>query len=417
VRFVRASTETVPAHRTLLVWILACACHALPCVAAAQDPAPEPADLARYRFGPIHFTPVLQIRNIGVDTNVFNQAEEPEQDFTASIGPAADYWVRLGRVRVHGKTSLDYNYFQEFKTQRSFGTENEVRAELPLNRLQPFVHGMYVNTSRRPDFEIDVRTRHRTTRLGAGVDVRALSRTVFRLEGEESRLRFNEGAVFFGTNLADALDRRSRSYRVSVRHALTPLTTFVVQTEQQEDRFDISFDRNADSYRVLPGFELDPRALIAGRAFVGYRSFTTLDPDVPDFDGVVALVEAEYTLRATKFGLAVQRDAWYSYELEEPFFIVTELTLQVTQKVTTNWDTVGRMSRQLLAYQQRQSAGGSERTDTVWAFGGGVGRRVGRTARIGINVDHLRRESPRAPARGYNGWRIGGSVTYGVQGS
>jgi hypothetical protein len=403
--------------RMLRRLLLVSLCVASPAAAAAQDIVEDPADLARFRFGPIRFTPILQVRNVGVDTNVFNQASETDRDFTASIGPAAEYWMRLGRARVHGRTGLDYNYFQEFKSQRSLGTENEVRVELPLNRLKPFVHGAYDNTRRRPDYEIDIRTRYRTTRVGGGIDVRALSRTVVRVEGDESRLDFDETAFFFGTNLGEALDRRTRAYRVSVRQELTPLTTFVVQTERQEDRFDVSRERDADSYRVLPGFELDSRALISGRAFVGYRSFTTLDADVPDFDGLVALVEAVYALRATKFGVAVQRDAWYSYELTEPFFVVTDVNLEVTQKVTTNWDTVGRVGRQLLNYHKRQSFGGGERTDTLWHVGGGIGRRVGRTARVGFDVDRVRRDSPRSPDRGYEGWRIGGSLTYGVQGS
>jgi hypothetical protein len=410
-------TGHVLVKRTLRIVALACLCQALPFVAFAQDVAEDPADLARFRFGPIRFTPVIQIRNVGVDTNVFNQAQEPERDFTASIGPAVDYWARLGRARIHGKAGLDYNYFQEFKTQRSLGTENELRAELPLNRLKPFLVGAYDNTRRRPDYEIDIRTRYRTTRVGGGIDVRALSRTVLRLEADESRLRFDEDVFFFGTNLGDALDRRSRAYRVSVRQSLTPLTTFVVQTERQQDRFDVSADRDADSYRIMPGFELDPRALISGRGFVGYRSFTTLDADVPDYNGIVALVEAVYALRATKFGVAVQRDAWYSYELTEPFFIVTDLNLEVTQKVTTNWDMVGRVGHQLLNYQKRVSIGGGERTDTLWRVGGGVGRRVGRASRIGFDIDRVRRDSPRSPERGYEGWRIGGSLTYGVQGS
>jgi hypothetical protein len=404
--------------RLLLVLVLAFACQAVPSLAAAQETRPDdPSELARFRFGPIRFTPLLQVRNIGLDTNVFNEASEPERDFTASIGPGADYWVRLGRARIVGKTGLEYNYFQEFKTERSISTQNEVRLELPLNRIVPFVEGAYDNRRRRPDYEIDLRTRYRTMRIGGGVDVRASSRTTVRLEADRSQLRFDERSTFFGTDLGDVLDRQSRLYRLSVRRALTPLTTFVVQTERQEDRFDVSVDRDADSYRIFPGFELDPRALIGGRGFVGYRSFRTHDADVPDYDGVVALVEAVYTLRATRFGVAVQRDVWYSYELAEPFFVITDLTLEVTQKVTSDWDTVGRFGRQILNYQRRQSFGPGERTDTAWHAGGGVGRRVGRTARIGVDVVRVRRNSPELPERSYEGWRIGGSLTYGVQGS
>ncbi len=404
--------------RILLVFVLACACHAVPSLARAQELQPdEPSELARFQYGPIRFTPVLLVRNIGVDTNVFNQASAPESDFTASIGPGADYWVRLGRARVVGKTALEYNYFQEFKTERSISTQNEVRVELPLNRIMPFLEGAYDNRRRRPDYEIDLRTRYRTMRIGGGVDVRASSRTTVRFEADQGQLRFDEHSTYFGSDLGDELDRTTRLYRLSVRRALTPLTTFVVQTERQEDRFDVSVDRDADSYRIFPGVELDPHALIGGRGFVGYRSFRTHEADVPDYDGVVALVEAVYALRATRFGVAVQRDVWYSYELIEPYFVVTDVTLEVTQKVTYNWDTVGRFGRQILDYQRRESFGPSERTDMVWRVGGGIGRRVGRTARIGFDVDHIRRDSPELPERSYEGWRIGGSLVYGVQGS
>ena len=403
--------------RILLVLVLACACHAVPSLARAQELPPEdPSELAQFQFGPIRFTPVLLVRNFGLDTNVFNQAAEAERDFTASIGPGADYWVRLGRGRLLGKTALEYNYFQEFKTERSFSTMNEVRVELPLNRIVPFFEGAYDNRRRRPDYEIDLRTRYETAKIGGGIDLRASSRTTFRFEADESRLRFDEESSYEGADLGDELDRRSRLYRFSVRRALTPLTTFVVQTERQEDRFDVSTERDADSYRIFPGLELDPRALIGGRGFVGYRAFRTHDADVPDYDGVVALVEAVYTLRSTRFGVAVQRDIWYSYEVAEPYFIVNDTTLEVIQRVTSNWETVGRVGRQLLNYQRRESFGPGDRTDTVWRVGGGVGRRVGRTARIGFDVDRIRRDSPELPERSYEGWRIGGSLIYGVQG-
>ena len=41
-------------------------------------------------------------------------------------------------------------------------------------------------------------------------------------------------------------------------------------------------------------------ALIAGRAFVGYRSFNALDPNVPDYKGLVASVDAIYTVAVTR---------------------------------------------------------------------------------------------------------------------
>ena len=57
--------------------------------ARGQD-VPTPEDAARFRFGPIRFTPVLNITNLGVDSNVFNEADDPKSDNTAVFGPLAD---------------------------------------------------------------------------------------------------------------------------------------------------------------------------------------------------------------------------------------------------------------------------------------------------------------------------------------
>ena len=84
-----------------------------------------------------------------------------------------------------------------------------------------------------------------------------------------------------------------------MREALTPLTTFVVKTEYQEDRFEYSPVKDANGLAILPGFELDPLALISGKVFIGYRHFDALDPLVPDYQGLVGNVEATYRAHAT----------------------------------------------------------------------------------------------------------------------
>ena len=388
-----------------------------PAIVSAQefkDALAEEPETARLHLGPLAVTPMLEIRQVGVDTNVFNNGENVERDFTTAFGPRARYWLRLGRLRLGGESGVAYHYFHEFSTQRSYGTDNELRLSLPLNRITPFVRGVYDNMRQRPDYEIDARIRTRTTILGGGVDLKASGRTTVTLQGEQGRLNYDDEAVYFGTRLGEALDRRTQLYRAAVRHRLTPLTTFVAVGDWRQDRFEFQPVRDADGYRVLGGFELDPLALISGEAFVGYRSFTTLDAEVPDFDGVVARTQVAYVLRATKFAMSVERDTAYSFEIDEPFFVATDLLGEVTQKVTSNWDILGRLGRQTLRYRRRLSVEATPRTDTIWIAGGGIGRRVGRASRIGFDVDRVRRQSP-LPDRAFEGWRLGGSLTYGVQ--
>ena len=63
-----------------------CVVVAVPSAARAQD-APAPEEAARFRFGPLRFTPVVNVERVGVDTNVFNEADDPKSDFTAVFGP------------------------------------------------------------------------------------------------------------------------------------------------------------------------------------------------------------------------------------------------------------------------------------------------------------------------------------------
>lgn len=381
--------------------------------ALAQESITHPEDGARFRLGPVHFTPTVQIRNVGVDTNIFNENEEPKQDFVASFGPAADYWVPAGRSRLSGRTALQYDYFNKYSDQRAFGTDNAARYEVLFNHVIPFVAGQYTNTRRRPEFEIDARARYRTDAIKGGADLRLFSRTVVRLEAEHGHLKYDDGQTFEGSNLADVLNRQDTLYRVSLRHALTPLTTFVLATESRRDRFDTSTVRDADGTRVVPGFEFKPGAIINGRAMVGYASFRTLSADVPDFHGIVANLELTYTARATRVITRLVRDANYSFELDEPYYVVTDVGVEASQKITSTWDIVGRIGRQTLDYRQFVSLGPTERTDHGWRTGFGMGRAMNRALRVGVDVDYVKRESPVA-TRTYDGWRVGGSISYGL---
>ena len=380
--------------------------------AFAQD-VPDPEELARFRFGPIRLTPSITVTSLGVDTNVFNEADDPKQDTTASFGPGLEFWMRMGRAKLSGKSAAEYFYFKKYDGQRSFGTVNEARLELPLNRLAPFVEGRYTNTRQRPGYEIDARARRREVAGRAGADLRVGSRSTIRFAAGRETYRFDSEDSFLGTALSEQLDRDSDSFEVSARQRLTPLTTFAIIAEQRQDRFVFTPTRDADGFRLTPGFEFKPFALLEGSVFAGYRRFHTLESTVPDFGGVIAKADLAYALRATRFQLRLNRDVTYSFEALEPYYLLTDVTLAVTQRITRAWDVVGRGGRQLLDYR----AVGPEsvpRTDKLGQAGGGVGYRVGERFRLGVDADHYRRQSV-ISGRTYQGWRVGGSVNYGVR--
>ena len=113
-------------------------------------------------------------------------------------------------------------------------------------------------------------------------------------------IAFDRDETFLGAELARSLNRRTDVEGFQFLYALTPLTTFAVRTERDSRPLASETTRNADSYRVMPGFEFKPFALISGSAFVGFRHFNALNDAIPDFDGVVATVDARYVIRATR---------------------------------------------------------------------------------------------------------------------
>jgi hypothetical protein len=396
-----------------LALALACLPVAVPVSAQESDPFED----ARFRLGPVRFTPVIEITSLGHDSNVFNESSDPKSDTTAAFGPGVQLWMRPFGARLTARVGGQYLYFKEFANQRAWNTNNEARLEIPLARLTPFVGGAYVNSRDRAGYEIDSRARRRDDSIDLGTELRVSGKTAFIFSVHRFNARYDREETFLGTTLADALDRREDAARVQLRYALTPLTTFVLDTEVGRDRFVTSTLRDTDSIRVQPGFELNPLALISGRVFVGYRQFEPLDGALPEYRGLTAAVDATYVRGATRFELRVDRDLAYSYQALRPYYALLDTGLTITRAVTDRWELVGRGSRQALAYRQLDVPTAPERpgTDRGYVFGGGVGRRMGETLRVGVDANYYTRRSELEERRDYEGLRVFGSITYGIR--
>lgn len=394
--------------RLLAALVIVC----LPCLAAAQ-PLPEDAADARLRIGPLSLDPRLAIRNVGVDTNVFNDADEPVRDFTATFGPELDTWLRVARLDWSGTSTVVWNYFRDTADQRSFDLGQNGRLSLDLGRLSPFVRGEFSRMRRRPNLEIDARVRRETTAASGGLALRLGAESRLVLEHGVREYRFDDASVG-GTSFSEALDRRETTSGIEARLVATPLTTLVFGGETRQDRFRYLSDRNSDSLKVSGGLELRPLALVSGRAMLGMRRFEPKVPVVPDFTGAVADVELAYQVRDfTRFVGLVQRDVDYSFEPSQAYYVSTGLRLTVTQVLGGGWDVVAHAGRTTLAYRQRTDVETDRgRRDQVEAYGLGIGRRLGTEVRLGLDLEYLTRSST-VQSRTYEGLRGGGVFSYG----
>jgi hypothetical protein len=402
--------------RITSAFALACACLGGSVPAFAQEAA-DPFETARFRLGPLRFTPAIEITSVGRDTNVFNEADDPKSDTTAAFGPAVELWMRPAGTRLSARIGGQYLYFKNFDNQRAWNTTNEARWEVPLARLTPFIAGSYINSRERQGYEIDSRSRRRDDSVTLGTSLRLSGKTSFVVSARRFNANYDETESFLGTTLAEALNRREDTGQVQFRYELTPLTTFVLDTDFVRDRFELSNLRDTDSIRVMPGFEFKPFALISGRAFVGYRQFDPSSVTLPDYRGLVASVDATYVRNSTRFQAKVDKDVAYSYAINHPYYALLDTGLTVTQRVTRAWEVVGRGSRQSLVYRQLSSSGatGDQPTDRGYAYGGGIGYLVAETFRLGFDANYYTRRSEIEGRRDFDGLRVFGSISYGIQ--
>jgi len=381
---------------------------------SAQTPD-DSIERARLQMGPLGLTPSIALTNLGVDTNVFNQFENPKSDFTFTVAPQLDARLRAGQWRLRVVSRADMVYFQQYSSERSIDGVFDSRLERRVARITPWFTGAAGSGRQRFGYEIDLRFRRDVRDVAAGVDVRVAGRTRVGVSARRITYSHDPDAEFEGSNLREVLDRRTDAFSLQFQYALTPLTTFIVSGERAYDRFEFTPGRNADSTRVEAGFDLSPSALIAGRGRVGYRRFTGTGAAVPDYSGVVAAVAASSTIRSrTRIEVAVDRDVNYSWEALYPYYVRTGATLTVTPQLTRRWDVRGRLGTQHLAYRAaidlpvlRQ-----DRVDHFGLMGAGVGYRFGRDVRVGVGIDRERRETP-VLRHAYEGYRTGVSVTYG----
>ena len=391
----------------------------LPVAAGAQtgpeDGGPDPANV-KVRIGPLMLNPRIEVPNIGVDTNVFNQTadQNPKKDFTATVSPITDLWLRVGRSWFRASIREDLVWFQTYASERSANAFYTVGWRMPFNRLVFDVEPDYVSTRDRPGFEIDARSQRTEWGAKSSVQVRVLSKTFLGVTASRVTTDFDSFATFDGVNLREALNRTVSTAGIVVKHQLTPLTTISLNIDREQDRFQFSPERDSNSTAFSGTVTFDPHALLKGNASFGYRDFQPVLPGLPPYQGPTMGGTLTYTLLGTtQFGFQFQRDVGYSYDVTQPYYVQTGVSGSMSQQIFGPFDAVVRAGTQQLAY--RDQAGVTvdvpNRTDYVRSFGGGVGYHFSSGLRIGFNVDQQHRITDVAQFR-YDGLRYGTSVTY-----
>lgn len=383
-------------------------------LAQAPPPTPDPAAPALAQLGPFSLRPTLILRDVGYDSNVYNQASGELQDFTATVGARLDVGLNMSRLQGRYSTMYEYVHFAESEAERGSNRGFEGRIDVPFGRFQPHVGAGLKSSHDRPTAEIDQRARRQEVSFETGLRVAAFSRTALHAGFRRIAADYGGDEIFRGVSLAEQLNGASHGVTFGADVELTPLTTVSVHGERTEERFEFATNRDANSYRVGATATLNPLALISGRASLGMRAFRPLHGQLRDFTGLTAAVAVAYTFPdETRLNVWVDRDLRYSYAQLLPYYIATGGRFTLLRQLVGRFDAQVFGGGERIAYEARADLPlAAAETDGVRTLGTGVGYRVGNGARLGLNFDYTVRSSP-APDREYGRQRLYTTLTYG----
>jgi hypothetical protein len=383
-------------------------------VSSAQTATSPPAADAPVLAGPVGLYPAFALRDVGVDSNVFDDPNNPRQDFTLTAEPRLRAAMSLGPNVVSGHATVGLVYYATYKEQQSINQAYEGRFEGTTSRLRPIFAATFTRARDRAGYEIDARVLRLQTSLSAGAELKLTSVTSLTGSYSHSALGYGDNQQVAGTLLQRQLDHDTDVVSAGARLAVTPLTTISMTMDLQRDRFDELALRNADSVRLLPAVEFAPDAVITGRLAIGFRDFSPNDPRVPPFRGGVGSVKVSGSFwGTTRFSLDASRDVDYSFDPRTPYYLVASERLNLSQAIGGPLDVVGVAGYDRLQYSPLEGVSLSGRVDRTRIIGGGIGFRLSPTLHFTLIYDVTNRRSTELDNRAYDRRRLFGSVTYG----
>jgi hypothetical protein len=378
----------------------------------AQTDSSSAVGGSRFFVGPVALSPSIVLRDIGVDSNILDEAEDPKQDFTFTLQPRLRAAVPFGPTQLTGSVTAGLVYYATYKNEQSINRRYETRFESTTRRLRPFLAAALNQTRERTGYEIDAHVLRKDTSISGGAQLQLTGITSLTGSYRRATSKYGDNEQFLGIALASQLDQRTDLASAGMKWAITPLTTLSLDVERQRDRFDSSPVRDADSVRVIPAVQFAPDAVITGRISAGFRDFNPRDPLVEAFRGFVGAVNVSGTfLTATRVSVEATRDVMYSFDPTTPYFLVDSGHLTVSQAIGGPFDVIGLTGLDRLRYYVVEGLPFPGRVDSTRTVGGGVGIRVSPSLRFTFIYD-LTERSSQLDRRAFDRRRLIGSLTF-----
>jgi hypothetical protein len=374
-----------------------------------------------FRVGPFYLTPTLHLGPIGVDTNVFYTPTERITDFSASGGPGLELVLPLGTSgQFFAGGELDYLYFVKSESQRRLRGSANGGFDFKGTRTLFHVEEYYAETFGRPNYEVDARVSQQEEGTRLDLKRKLFGRIAVRILGRRSRFDTDGDAEYLGNDLSPTLTRDQYILGGGIDYALSVKTSFVVEGDQEWNRFPLASDRDADSNRIWAGFRTDGTALIAGQALVGFLWFRPTATPGFELRRTIADVNATWSYSPkTQFTFVYARGLEYSaFETsgQTPTLFNERYGLRIQKKLVGSLDLriFGRVTRfqtdgDITVDIPDEGTVTAPRDDITREAGLDLGYWLGTRARIGVVATYVDRNS-NISYFGIDGLVVGASV-------
>lgn len=357
-------------------------------------------------FGPLKVAPGLIIREVGWDSNVFDEpeSESPKEDYLAALQPDASMFARLRFVKISAYAGSELTYFKKYDSERSVGHALRGRVDLLLSRLRPFVAGGQTKTRARANGEIDVRANRKDDELSGGLAFDLSAHSLIYASAVRTHNSF-EDALQSGVNIGESMTRDGDDYSLGLRTDITPLLALTMFGGYHEDKFEFLPIRNTESYFGTAQLRFAPEGVINGTASISYRDMKPVDPLVRPFRGVLGSAALSYSLlEVGRLNLVLNRNLEYSFDTAEAYYLENTASLSYTHRIVGAIDLQARAARSYFDYDARDTVPAHK--DTLDTAAGSLGYNLRNRTRVALNYEYSRRRSLELAVRNYQRRRV-----------
>jgi len=272
---------------------------------------------ARITLGPFRFYPLVQIRNIGYDTNTqFGDNATP--DYTGTLSAEANVYLPFRNSLILSfQDSPEYNYYLRQRDRRIFTNSYAFSVKyLLFSRIVMFGRYHWDSHWRRFSSELGWQSRDMARGYDFGLFYETARKTYFGLTGTWNHQGYADIKTADGIiPLSASLTRFERSGYFEFYYQIfhdSFLFTKVGTTDYQFENPE-AIGRDAHSFQVYTGIRFPLLGVVQGTLSLGYKKFIPRAADKKGFSGLVGDTSLDIRLGRIGIRLGYGRDTVFSY--------------------------------------------------------------------------------------------------------